>query len=394
MQFRKAVKYAAKGRVALVGPAGAGKTYTGLVLARVLAGPHGKIAAIDTEHGSMSKYADLFDFDVLELASFGPQTFMEALRAAEQAKYDVFFCDSLSHFWIGKDGALEFVDERKARHKDQMGGWKDFRPHERAMVDAMIASPCHVICTMRTKNDYAEVEENGKKKRVKIGLAPVQRDGLEYEFDLVGYMNDECTLVVDKTRCPAYSQRSIRMPKAEDFGPFVTWLAGVSPAEPPAQVVAIEQANELAALLIQAQADVARFLAYFRVADVKQLPAAWYDRAKGMLQQKISGAAPTTNGATLVTGQRLGDAPTTANVPARAAPQPSAAPALPPADGKINRAQVKELMELIERKGYPPPKLLQRFSVVDLTGLTVDQYQFAVSALTKMPDVMPAGGVA
>src|SRR5437016_2786217 len=61
--FTKAVKYNAKGRVALIGPAGGGKSFTALVLARALAGPTGKIAAIDTEHGSLSKYADLFDFD-------------------------------------------------------------------------------------------------------------------------------------------------------------------------------------------------------------------------------------------------------------------------------------------------------------------------------------------
>ncbi len=225
--FKKAVKYAAKGRTAIIGPPGAGKSYTMMTLARALAGPTGKIAAVDTEHGSLSKYADLFDFDVMELTSFTPDNFLRALKEAEEARYDVFCADSLSHFWVGKGGALEFVDERNARSRDKMGGWKDLRPHERAMVDAMIASPCHVVCTMRTKNEYAEVtDENGKKKRVKIGLAPVQREGLEYEFDLVGYMDDDNTFIIDKTRCPHYSGRSIKKPGAEAFAPFVQWLQG------------------------------------------------------------------------------------------------------------------------------------------------------------------------
>ena len=186
--FAKAVKYAAKGRVALIGPAGSGKSYTMLLLARALAGPTGRIAAIDTEHGSLSKYADIFDFDVMELDRFSPSAFVDTLHAAEDAAYDVFCCDSLSHFWVGRDGALEFVDMAAKRNRDNMGGWKEFRPHERLMVEEMISSSCHVICTMRTKTDYQEqVDSNGKKKRVKIGLAPVQRDGLEYEFDLVGY---------------------------------------------------------------------------------------------------------------------------------------------------------------------------------------------------------------
>ncbi len=125
--FRKAVKYAAKGRVALIGPAGSGKSYTMLLLARALAGPKGRIAAVDTEHGSLSKYADIFDFDVMELDSFSPETFVNALHASEAAGYNVFCCDSLSHFWVGKDGALEFVDMAAKRNRDNMGGWKEFR---------------------------------------------------------------------------------------------------------------------------------------------------------------------------------------------------------------------------------------------------------------------------
>src|SRR5581483_9039882 len=124
VQFKKAVKYGAKARVAIVGPAGAGKSITSLKLARALVGPEGRIAAVDTEHGSLSKYADQFDFDVIELDEFSPETFTAALTAAEAGGYGAFLCDSLSHFWMGKGGALEFVDMASKRHKDQMGGWK------------------------------------------------------------------------------------------------------------------------------------------------------------------------------------------------------------------------------------------------------------------------------
>ena len=226
--FQKAVKYQAKGRVAFVGPPSAGKSYTMLTLATVLA-KGGRIAAVDTEHGSLSKYADLFDFDVIELSSFAPENFLRALKDAADSGHTVFCCDSLSHFWVGKDGALEFVDQRKARAKDQMAGWKDFRPYERAMVDAMIASPCHVLCTMRTKTEYSEITDpdTGRKKRIKVGLAPVQREGLEYEFDLVAYMDPEDnTFIVDKTRCPVYSGKAIKKPGADAFAPFATWLEG------------------------------------------------------------------------------------------------------------------------------------------------------------------------
>jgi len=149
----------------------------------------------------------------------------------------VFCVDSLSHFWMGKDGALEFVDKVNRRSKDQMTGWKHFRPHERAVVDRFIASPCHVLVTMRTKTDYQEqVDDKGQKRRVKIGMAPVQRDGLEYEFDLVCSMDDENNLVIDKTRCGAYSVERMKVaakPDGKYFLPFIEWLAGPTAAAQP-----------------------------------------------------------------------------------------------------------------------------------------------------------------
>ena len=239
--FKKAVKFEAKGRAALIGPAGSGKSFTMLIMARLLAGPTGRIAAIDTEHGSLSKYADIFDFDVIELSSFSPGNFLSSLKLAEKEKYDVFCCDSLSHFWVGKDGALEFVDTAllKAKAKangraDDMAGWKEFRPHEREMVDAMIASSCHILCTMRTKNAYEmQTGSDGRKRRVKIGLSPVQREGLEYEFDFVGMMDDENTLIVDKTRCTVYAGKALSKPRADDFLLFRDWLAGAARTEQP-----------------------------------------------------------------------------------------------------------------------------------------------------------------
>lgn len=232
--FAKAVKHEAKGRIALIGPAGSGKSFTMLTAARALAGKDGKIAAIDTEQGSLEKYADQFDFDVCPLADFTAPSFLEALHAAEDAGYAVFCCDSLSHFWMGKGGTLEFVDAATARNRgDSFNGWKEFRPLERAMTDAIISSRCHVICTMRTKTAYEEQvnPKTGKKQRVKIGLAPVQRDGLEYEFDLVGSMTEDNCFVVDKTRCSEYAGKAIDKPKEKDFATFAKWLSGTPRTE-------------------------------------------------------------------------------------------------------------------------------------------------------------------
>lgn len=241
--FTQAIKYEAKGRLSFIGPSGSGKTMSGLIALRTLIGPTGRIAAIDTEHGSMKKYADKFDFKVLELSSYTTDAFIKNIDIAARLGYDAFFCDSLSHFWMGKDGALEFVDMASKRHKDGMGGWKEFRPNERAMVEAMLASPMHVAVTMRTKTEYVEQlnERTGKKERKKIGLAPVQREGLEYEFDLVAYMDDDNNFIVDKTRCSDYAGKIITKPQEKDFIPFRDWLKG---AKVPV-LVTKEQAEEL-----------------------------------------------------------------------------------------------------------------------------------------------------
>ena len=232
MAFLRAVKYNERARVSLIGPAGSGKTYTSLVLARELAGPTGKIAAIDTEGRSMSLYADLFDFDVDTPPEFSHGVWLDRLTQAEQSGYSVFLTDSLSHFWMGEGGALDWVEQtsRKARQDAFNSGWKDFRPFERMMVDRMLKSPCHIICTMRTKTEYAFVTgADGKEKRQKIGLEPVQRRGLEYEFTLCGYLDDGNNIIVDKTRCPIYSdiKYAVRAkPDGEYFRPFVSWLTG------------------------------------------------------------------------------------------------------------------------------------------------------------------------
>lgn len=235
--FAKAVKHEAKGRAALIGPAGSGKSYTMLKLAQELASG-GKVAAVDTEHGSLEKYADEFDFDTFTPSEFTAPTLLESIKTAEREGYAVLCIDSLSHFWAGSGGALEFVDSasKRSSSRDGMSGWKEWRPWEQKIIDSIVGSSIHIICTMRTKTAYEEQinERTGKKQRVKIGLAPVQRDGLEYEFDFVGSMDDENCLIVDKTRCSYYAGKAIPKPKQEDFTPFREWLAGAKP-EPKAE---------------------------------------------------------------------------------------------------------------------------------------------------------------
>jgi hypothetical protein len=182
--FQRAQRKKAKLRLAFCGTSGSGKTYSALLVGQGLGGP---IAMIDTEQGSGELYADLTDYDVARLTPpFSPQKYIQAIQAAEKAGYNVLIIDSLSHAWAGQGGILEEVDKRKSSQKNQFTAWRDVTPMHNALVDTILQSPVHIIVTMRSKTAY-ELQKNdkGNLEPVKIGLAPIQRDGMEYEFTAV-----------------------------------------------------------------------------------------------------------------------------------------------------------------------------------------------------------------
>jgi hypothetical protein len=236
--FVPATKEQAKARIALTGPSGSGKTYTALVTAARLGK---RIAVVDTERGSASKYADEFAFDTLQLATFEPPALVEALAVAGSAGYEVVIVDSLSHFWSGTGGMLEQVDNAAKRSAGggSFAGWKEARPMERAMIDALLAYPGHVIATMRTKTEYVvETDERGRKVPRKVGLKPEQRDGIEYEFDIVGDLDHENTLVISKSRARPLYGVVIRKPDTVFAEAVLDWLDAGRPAPTLADYVA------------------------------------------------------------------------------------------------------------------------------------------------------------
>jgi hypothetical protein len=229
-EFVEATKEQSKARVALAGPSGSGKTMTGLILATRLA-DGGRTAVIDTERGSASKYAGLFKFDRLNMYRYDPRDLPKALASAAKAGYESVLIDSLSRFWSGAGGMLEFVDNAAKRSYggNGFGGWKEARPVENELIEAMLGYPGHVIVTMRVKTAYEITKtDQGKTVPVKIGLQPEQRNGIEYEFDVVADMDLENTLTVSKSRCPELSGMVIHRP---DHGVAETLLAWLSDGE-------------------------------------------------------------------------------------------------------------------------------------------------------------------
>lgn len=226
--FRKATKTQSRLRLALIGPSGSGKTYSALTIASYLGD---SIAVIDSEHGSASKYADLFQFDTCELTSFHPQNYINAIQAA--AEYDVLIIDSLSHAWMGRDGTLEQVDRvaKRLQYSNSFAAWRDVTPLHNQLVDTMLSCPSHLIVTMRSKTEYVvETNEKGKAVPKKIGMAPVQRDGLEYEFDVSGELNLDNELIISKSRCSSLAGQVIAKPGEQIALVLKDWLNDGAPA--------------------------------------------------------------------------------------------------------------------------------------------------------------------
>lgn len=228
MTFVKAVKHESKLRLAVAGPSGSGKTYTSLAIAASLGG---SVAVVDTEHGSASKYADLFDFDVKVLAApFHPDRYVAAIREAAQAGYNVIVLDSLTHAWNGTGGLLDIVEEfaKRMKSSNTFAAWKDATPIQNRLTEGIVGAPIHVIATMRSKQDYVQdTDANGRARIRKVGMAPVQREGFEYEFDVFLDMDIENNAIVTKTRCPALTGRVFNKPSADVAKILADWLHGV-----------------------------------------------------------------------------------------------------------------------------------------------------------------------
>ncbi len=242
MAFHKAVKEQSKLRLALCGLAGAGKTFSAISIASAMSKlirdsghGEGRIAVIDSERKSASLYADKFDFDVAELESFSPLNYAEQIKEAEAAGYDIIVVDSLSHAWAGKDGALDQKDQASDRGGNSWTAWRTVTPKHNALVDALVGSKSHVIATMRTKMEYVQETNNGKTEIKKVGLAAIQREGMEYEFTLVGDIDMTHAMRISKTRCDgAINIGDLFEKPGEHFAKKVYgWLtSGAAPSRP------------------------------------------------------------------------------------------------------------------------------------------------------------------
>ncbi len=185
MKLQKASRKKAKIRLGLSAVSGGGKTYSALIIAKGLCGDYSKVAIIDTENGSSDLYSHVGTYHVLSLTPpYSPERYIEAISACESAGMEVIIIDSISHEWEGKGGVLELADALGGQYQS---AWKTLTPRHEAFKQAILQSPCHMITTVRRKQDYVLQEKQNKAGRivqapVKAGFKEVTREGWEYEL--------------------------------------------------------------------------------------------------------------------------------------------------------------------------------------------------------------------
>jgi len=240
MEFTKATKSMTRLKIAISGAAGSGKTFSAL---KIATGIGGKIAVIDTERGSASLYADIFSFDALNIEPpYSPDKYVEAIATAERAGYSVIIIDSLSHAWSGSGGLLDLHDSilKSSKNSNGFSAWRDVTPIQNRLIDTIVGSKCHVIATMRAKQEYVIEQGNGRTQVKRVGTGPQQRHDIEFEFTTYIEISQDHVAVANKDRTGLFDSKFF-VPTELTGKTLVEWLnkpgypipnAAIKPAEP------------------------------------------------------------------------------------------------------------------------------------------------------------------
>lgn len=241
--FKKAERRQVKLKLGISGPSGSGKTFSALKIAKgLIDGKEGRIAVIDTENKSASLYAEsggMPEFDILELdPPYTVDKYIQAIEAAIKEGYDVLIVDSVSHVWSGEGGLLQEKETLDAKGGNSYTNWARMTPKWNRFVSGILHSDIHMICTMRSKQDYVLVEnEKGKQAPKKVGMAPQVREGFEYELTAVFDMSMNHSAEASKDRTSLFDGR-VWQPDEKTGKEILAWLtAGKLPEKPLPKVV-------------------------------------------------------------------------------------------------------------------------------------------------------------
>lgn len=243
--MRKAQRRKAKLRLGLSGPAGSGKTMGALLVGYGITGDWDKICLIDTENYSGDLYANynrggiqIGEYNIISLAApYSPDKYVAAIKECEQAGIEVVIIDSLTHAWSGEGGLLDKkgqIEKSKKPGVNSWTAWRDITPMHNRLVETILTSRCHVVCTLRAKMEHVQEKDPASGKNIvrKIGMNPIQRDGMEYEFTTFVDIDQDHQCTSSKDRTSIVDGKSFTL--TVDMGrQFLQWLeSGIDAPEP------------------------------------------------------------------------------------------------------------------------------------------------------------------
>lgn len=276
MAIRKAERKKAKLRLGIAAPSGAGKTYSSLLLAFGLGG---KIGLIDTEHGSGDLYADLGDYDIIPIeAPYSVTKYVAAIKEFEAAGYTTIIIDSLTHAWSGEGGSLDRQGKIADKSGNSWQAWRQVTPEHNSLVDAMLQSKCHIIATMRAKTEYVQEkdEKSGKSVIRKIGLAPIMRDGIEYEFTVMLDVDMQHIASASKDRTRLFDGQYFKIDQSTGKR-LLDWLeTGAEPEREVFELLTDEQVAEITNLAAEKEVSLERICKAAEVHVLAEIPASQF----------------------------------------------------------------------------------------------------------------------
>lgn len=255
--MRKAQRKKAKLRLGVSGPAGSGKTFGSLLVAYGITENWDEICLIDTESHSGELYAsyskggiEIGEYNYIPIESpYTPEKYTAAIKECEASGIKVIIIDSLTHAWSGEGGLLDKKGQIEKKTGNGWTAWRDITPQHNRLVESILNSSCHIIATIRAKMEYVqEKNEQGKSVIKKLGMSPIQRDGMEYEFTVFVDVDQEHQASTTKDRTSLFDGKSFML-VPETGKQLLDWLEqGI---EPPHKVDELQR-QKIASLAKQA----------------------------------------------------------------------------------------------------------------------------------------------
>lgn len=204
--------------IAVWGAPKTGKSYLALSLSHLLLGEdkvgngESQIGVISSEYGGQSHLAEKFPHTLAQLDvdpdgdpipdAFAVERYLSALSSFEQRGYRVVVIDSGSHLWEGDGGLLDRLEyinrERKKTEKD-FSAWGEVSPLYWEFVRSLKQSPCHVITTLRCKEQYEVAMVNGRATPRNVGQGPIMRGTFANEMHTILQVRDDHSVYIEGT---------------------------------------------------------------------------------------------------------------------------------------------------------------------------------------------------